>query len=405
MRRSRLFFMLLSLLLCTSLAQDVAPDTQVGDFLFKMPTGWNPVKKGDMTIIYAPAPPQGAVTYFALAADKIEGNLQNSFRQLWGGFTNSYRILQGGQTAPLHSNKGYDAFYTTAIAADQNGVRWNVYVLAAQYKNRVQTVMFMSNLPAGSSALAASLKVFQQTFLASLSFGDALPGAEVPTPDAPPAEEKPHKLAPGALEGIYVGFSVGAGGRVSPKGLLFSPDGWVVKNIPAEGMIGFDFTANRNSPNTNRSWVGRYRVDGNQINILWQDYTEDRQVVRRNEASSRPGLDVYVPMCRCTGKKFSGKYNWGLAASGQYLQFSPNGTFVDHQVLDQMIVPSAFYDHPRTQRGSYVIQSQTMIFTFDDGRRAMRTFYAPKAQENEPRFDWINLGGHQLFEEHYQNEP
>lgn len=118
-----------------------------------------------------------------------------------------------------------------------------------------------------------------------------------------------------------------------------------------------------------------------------------------------PAIDVYIPMCRCTGKKFTGKYNWGLAGAGQYLEFFADGTFIDHQVLDQMLVPNAYYDHPRTQRGTYTIRTQTMILTFADGRRGMRTFYAPKAEESARMFDWISVGGHNFYEEHHRNGP
>lgn len=394
----------ISLLLASVLlavAQE-APDTQAGNFLYKMPNGWIPEEKGDTTILHAPSPPPGTATFIAMAADNMEGDLQNSFNVLWTGFKNSYRILQGGQISPLHRN-GYDAYYTSAVASDQNGVRWTVYVLGAQYKQRLQTVMFMSTVPPGSM-----LSAYQQVltrFVENLRFGDALPGSQVPPAGAAPVEEPPHKLAPGALEGIYVGFGLGAGGHMGIKRLHFNPDGWVVKDVPQEGMIGFDFTAYRNSPDTNRSWVGRYRVEGSHINILWQDYADDRQVIARNEDSFKPGLDIYVPMCRCTGKKFSGKYNYGLASSGQYIQFSADGTFLDHQVLDQMLVPSAYYDHPRIQRGTYSIQSQTMVFTFADGRRGMRTFYAPKAQEKGQTFDWIGLGWQLLYEERHVSEP
>lgn len=413
MKRLGFLLVLLGALIAasTSMAQDVTPDTQSGNFLFKMPNGWKPVQKDDTMIVYAPSPPPGTVTYFALAADDMDGDLQNSFRDLWGGFTKSYRVLEGGQTQSLHSTKGYDALYTTAVATDQNGTRWLVYVLGAQYKKRLQTVMFMSNVPPGNM-LNAYLNVFQKTFLASLSFGDALsrspnplPGASLPVPGSLPPEEPPHKVPPGMLEGIYMGFGLDYNGHVGMKRLNFNPDGWVVKDVPQEGMIGFDFTAYRNAPSTNRSWVGRYRVDGNQINILWQDYADNRQIIKRNEAAFSPGVDTYVPMCRCTGKKFSGKYNFGLASSGQYVEFSSDGTFVDHQVLDQMLVPNAFFSSPRTQRGTYSIQHQTIIFTFSDGRRGMRTFYAPKAQEGGPMFDYIGLGWHVMYEQHHVSEP
>jgi hypothetical protein len=109
-------------------------------------------------------------------------------------------------------------------------------------------------------------------------------------------------------------------------------------------------------------------------------------------------------MCRCTGKTFSGKYIWGLPVADQYLQFFPDGTFTDHRVTDQLILPSHFYEHPRILRGTYSIQSQTLIFTFADGRRGALTFLAPKAQEKEKMFDWIGLGGQLLFEEHYREQ-
>lgn len=385
-------------------AHDEQPDTQSGNFLYKMPTGWNPQEKGDTTILYAPSPPRGTTTYIAMAADNMEGDLENSFNVLWSGFRNSYRILQGGQPMPLHSKKGYDAYITSAVAVDQNGKRWTAYVMGAKYGKRLQTVMFMSDLPPGSE-FDAYFDVFKK-FLSTLSFGDALPGSNVPPPaNAAPVEEKPHRLPPGALEGIYIGYSISGSGRAGLRRLHFNPDGWVVKDVPQEGMINFDFTAYRNAPDTNRGWVGRYRVEGNDINIVWQDYTEDRELIHRNEGSAKPGLNRYIPMCRCTGKKFSGKYLFGLKSSGQYMQFFPDGTFMDHQVLDQLLVPSAFYDHPRIQRGTYSIQSQTIIFTFSDGRRGMRTFYAPKAQENGQVFDFIGLGWQTLYEENYVESP
>jgi hypothetical protein len=401
------WFLPLFLLMGPVMAQNEKPDTQSGNFLYVFPTGWNPVEKGGTTFLYAPGSPPGTVTYIALAANDLDRNLPYSFNELWGGLKNSYRILQGGQITPLRMQHGYDALTASAVALDQRGTRWNVYVLGAQYKNRIQIVTFMSNAPLGGM-LSASFEVFQK-FIANLRFGDALPGAPALPADAAPVvtSREPisrEPLPPGALEGIYIGLAIN-GTRAGARRLHFNRDGWVVKDVLQEEMIGFDFTAYRNDAKTNRSWVGRYRLDRDQINILWQDYTEDREVITRNETSPSPGINVYVPMCLCTGERFSGKYNWGLAGSGQYLQFSTDGTFLDHGMLDQMLLPNPYYEHPRTQRGTYAIQSQTMIFTFADGRRGMRTFYAPKAQEKKQLFDFIGLGWHMLYEEHYQAQP
>ncbi len=135
------------LVTATLLAQDSQPDTQVGNFLFKMPNGWNPQVKDDTTVIYAPAPPPGTLTYIALASDNLDTDLEKSFNELWTGYKNANRILQGGQITPLHAKNGYDAYVTSAVASDQNGTRWHVFVMGALYQKRIETVMFASNVP------------------------------------------------------------------------------------------------------------------------------------------------------------------------------------------------------------------------------------------------------------------
>jgi hypothetical protein len=98
----------------------------------------------------------------------------------------------------------------------------------------------------------------------------------------------------------------------------------------------------------------------------------------------------------------SGKYILGQVAADKYMQFFPNGTFIDHRVTDQMFIPSPYYLNPRNQRGTYTIQNQTMVFTFSDGHRGMITFIAPKAEADLSMFDWISLGGQQFYEEGYE---
>ncbi|HXP86089.1 MAG TPA: hypothetical protein VN841_15295 [Bryobacteraceae bacterium] len=253
--------------------------------------------------------------------------------------------------------------------------------------------------PSGGSSLAAKRPPD------AASAAGAGPAATAVQPDAVSSADPPPPPA-GMLDGIYVALDIP---DQKVRRLIFSPDGWVVKDIPQETMIGFNFTAYRNSPTQNRQFIGRYQVAGDTINIDWQDFRgpafgPNREVVKRDEVNAHPvslniAWDIFIPMCRCTGKRFSGKYNWG---QNQYLQFSPDGTFLDYRVTDQLIVPSQFYEHPRIQRGTYSIQSQTLILTFADGHRGTRTFIAPKAQEKEPIFDWIGLGWKQLYEENYE---
>jgi hypothetical protein len=213
---------------------------------------------------------------------------------------------------------------------------------------------------------------------------------------------------PGMLAGVYVA-TAGEDARPSNRQFLFYPDGMVMNGVPQEGMLGFDFNHYRAQDNPTRNWVGRYKVAGDEIQILWMNQFADPanpDRIKRNETSAHPpvemGWRIFIPMCRCTGKRFSGTYRWGAPAADQFLQFFPDGTFIDHRVTDQLIVPSRFYEHPRIQRGSYQIERQTIIFIFADGHRGERTFLAPKVQENTPTFDWIDLGWQMLFEESYR---
>jgi hypothetical protein len=103
-------------------------------------------------------------------------------------------------------------------------------------------------------------------------------------------------------------------------------------------------------------------------------------VAKHDEVSAHPpwesGKDTFIPTCRCTGKRLSGKYKWGSTHPDQYLQFFPDGTFVDFRITDQLLAIS--FDRPRIQRSAYSIQSQTMIFHFADGHRGMRTCHGTK---------------------------
>ena len=264
-----------------------------------------------------------------------------------------------------------------------------------------------------AAALAQSRRPTETSALEDKS-GPA-PGANSASPgpagnlagSATAAAEGPD-VPPGMLAGVYVA-TAGEDARPSNRQFLFYPDGMVMNGVPQEGMLGFDFNHYRPQDNPTRNWVGRYKVSGDEIKILWMNQFADAanpDRIKRNETSAHPPLEigwqVFIPMCRCTGKRLSGTYRWGALAADQYLQFFPDGTFIDHRVTDQLIVPSRFYEHPRIQRGTYQIERQTIIFTFADGHRAVRTFLAPKVQENNPTFDWIDLGRQMLFEESYR---
>ena len=259
---------------------------------------------------------------------------------------------------------------------------------------------FPQGVPSGASQPPA--------FGSQPSYSQTVPdGAHSSTASQPTLPLGPQAPLPsGAMEGVYVSYLI-SGGHFGRGYLIFNPDGWVVRGMPEggmseKGMEGFDFTAYRNSP-TNKMFVGRYRLDRNDINIIWQDYAEDRQLITRDESGTSPALGTYVPTCRCTGKRFSGVYVWGPATSQQYLQFLLDGTFVDNQLMDKLSGP--YYFNPRLGRDTYSIKDRTLTLNYSDGRIVKQIFLAPKAQENEQVFDWIELNNKAMFERQHQPSP
>jgi hypothetical protein len=219
-------------------------------------------------------------------------------------------------------------------------------------------------------------------------------------------DNEPQNVPPGMLAGVYVA-TAGADARPSNTQYLFYPDGFVLNAVPQDGLLGFDLNHYRPQNNRDKYRVGRYKVEGNDIKILWIDqYTDpaNPDEIQRNETPAHPavriGPPVFIPMCQCTGKELAGTYIWGPPMASQYIQFFPDGTFIDNRVTDQLLAIS--FDHPRMQRGRYQIVGQTIIFTFPDGHRGTRSFLAPKVQQNNPTFEWIDMEWHMLFEQSYE---
>jgi hypothetical protein len=238
--------------------------------------------------------------------------------------------------------------------------------------------------------------------------------------DPAPQKEAAPKVPGGMLEGIYVGFGLDHS-HVGSRQYYFTIDGWVINNIPLVNMDNFDMTGYRKNA-SNKLFIGRYRVDGHQIHIVWANNADRREVIKYDEDAAEPGIDTYIPTCRCTGKRFSGKYHWSSPTDKRYVQFFPDGTFFDHGLTDQVIDRNphgyrGITDPPRNFRGTYDVRNQRLTFRFADGKHSTVAFIAPKALEKAPAFKWIGLGHRtgvsdaetvivlMLYEEHYQVQP
>lgn len=132
-------------------------------------------------------------------------------------------------------------------------------------------------------------------------------------------------VPPGMLAGVYIATS--NDGRPSNTQYLFYPDGSVMNGVPQKGMLAFDLNHYRPQDNSDKNWVGRYKVEGDTIKIVWQNQWGDDPAnpseIERNETAAHPvyrvGPSVFIPMCHCTGKRLSGTYRWGAPAQDDYV--------------------------------------------------------------------------------------
>jgi hypothetical protein len=227
--------------------------------------------------------------------------------------------------------------------------------------------------------------------------------AAAPAPPAPAVSAGPPRPPlPGMLDGAYDALVIGTGGHVDHRFLIFYPDGRVMNGMPEEGLEGFSFAAFAADPK-NQNELGRYRVDGEQINIVWEDWPGHRDVVQHREGVDVGYPDVYIPLCRCDGERFSGLYKWDYQSG---IEFSLDGGFVDHGVIDQLDVDLGFFNQPRVRRGTYRIHDYSLYLDFQDGQHLKTSFGAPAFQESRHVFNWISIYGYQiLHREGYQPPP
>ena len=229
----------------------------------------------------------------------------------------------------------------------------------------------------------------------------ARPGGAINEPAAPASSTA---VPDGMLNRLYVANRLSDIYRnsINHDYLMFFPDGSVMHGLPDQGFDGFNFQTWAST--ADQALVGRYRAYGNRIEIVWNAANQRGSVERDENADDTRGNQVYIPVCRCSGAKFSGVYMWGPYS----IQFSPDGRFVDRGVADQFhFFPDSvqFFEHPRSGGGTYAVQNYTLYLDYGAGRRVRATFGAPAVQENAPQFNWISIGYNTLYRQDYRPAP
>jgi hypothetical protein len=177
--------------------------------------------------------------------------------------------------------------------------------------------------------------------------------------------------------------------------LVFFPSGWVSNQFPARGLDGFDLTAFMRNP-TNGPFVGKYTMTDNSAEILWQDSGQTHASVKfDNTAADAPFFqDVYIPLCRCDGVKFSGTYDTG---HHDPIQFSADGTFTDGGGINTVVNTDGEHRWPGGH-GAYSVRNYTLVLNYANGGQIRESFGAAAVQENSHLFTWIAIGGTRFLE-------
>jgi hypothetical protein len=378
------------LLLCSSTpiqlyAQELQPDTQIGDFRFKMPSGWRRVDRPDATVLVPLDLPAGKTGFLALLpAQPLQGGLRAWFDAKWAEWQTQYRIAAGGEIKTSRHRNGFDVISTGAQMVDSRGAKVFVIFSAAQSGQAAEAFFFMTD----SVDLLSRYQLALLDFDNSLHFANAAgsrasadPGTRRPPPGTPGRTGQPSVKSPtapvhtgtessgqGAL-GVYIGYKMRGltGLHTHMEQIVFLAGGNVMRYLPEDGLDGFDFNqALRDST----AYCGRYSVERGQIVLMWADGS--REIANREGAALRIEKDTYVHVSKCDGLTLEGTYRREGADLAQYfIRFTGDGRFVENGMLNLV----AYSGDQRPGRGVYHISNNTLTLSYSDGRSVRRSFY------------------------------
>jgi len=238
---------------------NLQPDTQAGDFLFRMPPGWRQSQGGNMTVLLGPSTLPGSQTIMLMTAG-IDTNLRTSFDKAWQILVKPYQIQQAGQLVSQRLPGGNEALARSATATDQAGKQWAAMFVMAANGNRSELVLFITDDLQPQAYRAA--QTILTGFLGSLRFAgmeafpDGIAGNPAGAVNLYPAQASGQSPSvgiatpPGRIAGLFralahSGVNPAAGLDIFDPAkntldyvfLTFFPDGHVKKGLsPAEAV-------------------------------------------------------------------------------------------------------------------------------------------------------------------------
>lgn len=372
-------------------------EVQAGDFVFKMPAGWQRKDQGSKTFLVPPSAATTLSTVIQLESFDLGNNdLAAGFNAGWGGFVNKFGIRSTGPAVTQHSPNGFD-YMQQSGAFSQNGKPWVMVMMAAKFHRRLETLVFLTSdsqaeiqayqqnltdllssihFAAGSGSQPGATQSNAADLLASSSAASAPTKASAPTsvshsaiplernlatPAAGPMSRNQFPTVPGKFNGI---FRAPAPEGTDPTAMLedFSPakrtpnfqflvlfsDGTAMRGLPNMGLDNYIGSVRLEISGGGKpcaKW-GLYSMSGNEGVVSFASPTAaGRQLVTRRFAGDAWRIQEYPDRLDINGSSYiildSGPI--GMKLQGTYkpygdktqrgITFTPDGEFVDEGIM------------------------------------------------------------------------
>lgn len=374
--------LLLLVLVCGASSQDAwKPDTQIGDFQFNMPNGWQKVQGRNGGTLLVPTNLQSGSTAAIdfLPPQGLTTDLRSWFSASWAEWQRQFKVQQAGAIQTQHHPNGFDLLSIDArVSHPQFGYCEFVFA-ATRVGRKIEAYYFISN--AGYYSYRNAFDDFQH----SLQFAN--------NPATPHRDQQNPVPAGGGLNGMYVGYRMRSTIRPDESHieyLVFFPDGNAIRYLPESGIDNFNF---RSALRDSRDYCGRYRLSGGQVTIDWAN--NDTETASRSGDTLKIRGDSYFAVLTDNGLKLNGTYRReGADLARYFIRFAPDGRFAENGIL-----PLLAYSRQNTSPGSgtYSIGNNTLHLNYSDGRKIAFSFFIFAQDEAGEHPGMIHLNTYALL--------
>ncbi|MCB9933892.1 MAG: hypothetical protein H6841_10775 [Planctomycetes bacterium] len=401
---------------------DNTPDTQVGDWVFKLPAGMKIVTglNGKPVLKFRNTPDNYSTTLsFGFSAD-LQGDDKSKAFQDWAKegremLKKTMGVQDDGEVTETRTAAGYDMIAWAAAYKDQRDVTWLTILTCLRRDGRAGGLMFFTNDFDRLETQAAEMDTLlnHATFASCRAKDQKPPKLKVQIdPLSTPSflwEPTPLPKGDAGLEGIYGASGLGAAGdpregittaKFRWRYYTFLADGRVLREIPPEGLLNFRF----------EFWqqyfvndCGRYTLKDDVVEMTFTraDGGELKETLKRRGEELLDGDKPYRKLPGEAGLKGTFMRH-DVESLGEYykvgITFNEDGSFDDAGFNARVNIgwwvggDCVLRDLEATPgKGTWKVAANTLELLYEDGRRRRFGFHRYTDEPGEaPRLIVLN---------------